>query len=333
MKKLLAKDSPNKARIGKRMFLFWGSGNRNLDRQVEEGMSQLLDVADKKTKADNPGDKTYKVNKLFKAIFSGEIKTGLDDRFHILGLAPNVGRIAVVMWMDCPLKQFAANITSHFNDMEIADSRKEDNRRPYFGVYSMVSSVTLGGKPSDSLSNLIEGTVSAVINGTLYPVTLYTGALERIRAELSNYQVTIQRAAILKAYLNRKSKFSNNKQLSIMLDKNNSNPGYLCGRLAAVLEKVQENVNSGDSIRTRYMAAASSNPATVFPAMLNVSVHHSEKLDDRNYIYFEKLKQEIIDKLPASGFPAFLNLDDQGRFFVGYYHQRTEFFTPKDNKE
>ena len=49
-------------------------------------------------------------------------------------------------------------------------------------------------------------------------------------------------------------------------------------------------------------------------------------------VFFEKLKQEIIDKIPADGFPAHLDLQDQGRFFVGYYHQRQDFFT-KSNEE
>lgn len=119
-----------------------------------------------------------------------------------------------------------------------------------------------------------------------------------------------------------------------MLDKNNINPGYLCGRLTAVLEKIQSDANTGDSIRTRYMGAASATPASVMPAMLNLSLHHSEKLSEGSRIYFEQLKQEIVDKLSADGcFPAHLDLNDQGRFFVGYYHQRTDLYTKKENKQ
>ncbi len=118
-----------------------------------------------------------------------------------------------------------------------------------------------------------------------------------------------------------------------MLDKDNTNPGYLCGRLTAVLEKIQSDVKTGDSIRTSYMGAASATPAAVMPAMLNLSLHHSEKLSEGSRIYFEQLKQEIIDKLPSDGFPAHLDLNDQGRFFVGYYHQQTDLYTKKENKQ
>lgn len=116
-----------------------------------------------------------------------------------------------------------------------------------------------------------------------------------------------------------------------MLDKENTNQGYLCGRLFAVLDKIQEDANNIHSLRERYMNAASTTPAAVFATILNLSSHHSEKLpNEGSRVYFEKLKQEIICKLPADGFPAHLDLQDQGRFFVGYYHQRQDFFTKKD---
>lgn len=117
-----------------------------------------------------------------------------------------------------------------------------------------------------------------------------------------------------------------------MLDKDNTNQGYLCGRLFAVLDKVQEDANHINSIRERYMNAASSTPATVFATILNLSTHHAENLkNEGSKVYYEKLKQEIISKISADGFPAHLNLQDQGRFFVGYYHQRQDFFTKKED--
>jgi len=37
---------------------------------------------------------------------------------------------------------------------------------------------------------------------------------------------------------------------------------------------------------------------------------------------------EIIDDI--EGFSRHLSLDDQGRFSVGYYHQRQDFFRKKE---
>ena len=330
LKKFLGKESDNKSRVGNRTYLYWGNCDSDAVHEIERGFPSLIDPSD--NKKTDPDKDVNQIGEVLKGIYSGEIATTLTERFHILGLAPNAGRIAVVFWQDSTLKDFARQLLLHFQDMEIADCRKPDNRRPYFGVYSMISAVTLDGKISDALPNLIDETVKSIMFGTQYPMRLYTGCLQRIRADLTEKPVSIQRAAILKACLNRKTRNNNqNKQLEIMLDKTYDNVGYLCGRLTAVLEKIQDEVHSSDTIRTRYMGAASATPATVFHAMLNLSFHHMEKLPTDNIkIFYNRLKDEIMEKMPKEGFPAHLDLNDQGRFFVGYHHQRADFYTKKE---
>lgn len=317
---MLQKGSRNKFMLGTRTFVFWASNNNEASMETEESLFDLLGFSEEAN--DDPNANLMKVRKVFESIYSGIMKTGLDDKFYILGLAPNSARIAVVYWSETTLKDFAEKILCHFNDMEIHDTRKD--KKPYMGIREIISSVTLGGKMSDATPNLPEAVVKSIFQGLPYPQTLYSACLSRIRAE---QKLTITRAAIIKAYLNRQS--NNNKKIDIMLDKDNNNQGYLCGRLFAVLDKIQEDANNISSIRERYMNAASATPSAVFATILNLSVHHSEKLDEGRRIYFEKLKQEILDKVSADGFPTHLDLQDQGRFFVGYYHQRQDFFTSK----
>ena len=317
---MLQKDSHNKFMLGSRTFVFWASNNNEASIETEESLFDLLGFSDEVN--DDPNAKIMKVRMVFESIYSGIMKTGLDDKFYILGLAPNSARIAVVYWSETTLKDFAGKILRHFSDMEIHDTRKD--KKPYMGIREIISSVTLGGKMSDATPNLPEAVVKSIFQGLPYPATLYSACLRRIRAE---QKLTITRAAIIKAYLNRQS--NNKKKIDIMLDKDNNNQGYLCGRLFAVLDKIQEDVNNISSIRERYMNAASATPSAIFATILNLSVHHSEKLDEGRRIYFEKLKQEILDKVSADGFPTHLDLQDQGRFFVGYYHQRQDFFTSK----
>lgn len=315
---LLASDSRNKFLVGNRTFLFWASKDDEAGRQAEESIFSMLGFSDPE---DNPDRRIEQVRKVFKSIYSGILKTALDDKFYILGLAPNSARIAVTYWAEIPLKDFAERINRHFEDMEM-----EGGTKPYFGLHSMLSAVTLGGKSSEATPNLPEAIVKSIFQGLLYPYTLFAGCMRRIRAEQNIYT---GRAAIIKAYLNRLN--DNEQKIQPMLDKENKNQGYLCGRLFAVLDKIQEDANNQHSIRERYMNSASATPATVFATILNLSSHHSENLNEGRKIYFEKLKQEIIDKLPAEGFPAHLDLQDQGRFFVGYYHQRQEFFKKNEN--
>ena len=317
---MLQKGSRNKFMLGTRTFVFWASNNNEASKETEESLFDLLGFSEEAN--DDPNANLMKVRKVFESINSGMLKTDLDDKFYILGLAPNSARIAVVYWSETTLKDFAEKILKHFSDMEIQDTRKD--KKPYMGIREIISSVTLGGKMSDATPNLPESVVKSIFQGLPYPQTLYSACLRRIRAE---QKLTITRAAIIKAYLNRQS--NNNKKIDIMLDKDNNNQGYLCGRLFAVLDKIQEDANKISSIRERYMNAASSTPSAVFATILNLSVHHSEKLEEGRRIYFEKLKQEILDKVSADGFPTHLDLQDQGRFFVGYYHQRQDFFTSK----
>lgn len=314
---LLQKDSHNKFVLGSRTFVFWASSNSDASIKTEESLFDLL--GSKEEKKDDPNANIAKVRKVFEAIFSGKLKTTLEDKFYILGLAPNSARIAVVYWSETILRDFAAKLISHFEDMEIVDTREE--KKPYQGMRDMISTVTLNGKVSDATPNLPESVLKSIFQGLPYPFTLYSACIRRIRAE---QQLTIARAAIVKAYLNRLN--NNNEKIKVMLDKENTNQGYLCGRLFAVLDKIQEEANKISSIRERYMNAASATPSSVFATILNLSLHHSEKLSDGRRIYFEKIKQEIIDKLSADGFPTHLDLQNQGRFFVGYYHQRQDFF-------
>ena len=112
-----------------------------------------------------------------------------------------------------------------------------------------------------------------------------------------------------------------------MLDPSNLNPAYRLGRLFAVLEKTQEEASPGlnATIRDRYYGAASSTPVAVFTTLLRLKNHHLGKLHRGRAVNIEKLIGEIMDGL--ADFPRQLALPDQGRFALGYYHQRQAFFT------
>lgn len=320
---LLRSDSHNKFMVGSRTFLFWASSNSEAAKASEDSLFAFFG----RTDDDDPNRRIELVRQTFMSVYNGRLSADKDDRFFILGLAPNSARIAVVYWAEVPLREFAGGIGKHFQDMEIVDTPKD--KKTYMGLHSILGAVTFGGKSSEATPNLPDAVVKSVFQGTPYPAALFQACIRRIRAE---QDVKITRAAIMKAYINRLNNDYTTK-LDIMLDKENLNQGYLCGRLFAVLDKIQEDANGIHTVRERYMNAASATPAMVFATILNLSTHHLEKLNMGKQVYFEKLKQEIISKLDADGFPAHLDLQDQGSFFVGYYHQRQDFFMGKENKE
>ena len=322
---MLQKGSHNKFSVGNRTFVFWASSHSEAAEQTEGSLFDLLGYTEEEV--DDPNAKIEQVRKVFTAIYSGSLKTSLEDRFYILGLAPNSARIAVVYWSECSLKEFAGKILCHFKDMEINDTRID--KKPYMGIKSMLAAVTLNGKQSEATPNLPEAVVKSIFQGTPYPFTLFSACIRRIRAESGNKDaIRIARMAIIKAYLNRIN--DNNKKIETMLDKSNTNQGYLCGRLFAVLENLQYAANKQDSIRSGYMNAASSTPSAVYPTILKLSNSHYSKLakDKKGLaIYFDNQKKEIMAQI--SDFPDTLDLSDQGRFFLGYYHQKNH----EENKE
>lgn len=327
LKKMLEYDSCNKFAIGSRTFIFWASLQSKEAHDVEKFVFDMFGFSN-----DNPDKDVERVRKTFESIFRGNPHFNREGWFYVLGIYPaNKARIAVAYWAEIPLRQFARTICKHFDDMEVIDSRTE--KKPYMSLRNIISTVTLGGKVSDATPNLPEAVVKSIFEGLPYPQTLFASCIRRIRAESGEKDknaVHITRAAIIKAYLNRLK--NNEQKIQIMLDKENTNQGYLCGRLFAVLDKIQEEANNQHSIRERYMNSASSTPAAVFSTILNLSNHHVENLkNEGRKIYFEKLKQEIISKIDANGFRPQLDLQDQGRFFIGYYHQRQDFFTKNED--
>lgn len=358
---LCKKGSKNIVTIGDRCYIFWCSARNQTAIDTENSLYTFLGLK-MDSAPNNPNKGLDKVCKAFNGIWSGEIKTDLDDRFYLLCMYnPSQGRHAVVSWDEKPLKDLARNIVHHIEDMNIIDIRDEWSRRPYCGVYNLLNAIATDANSSKIPPNMVEELVAAIVNGKQYPFSLYTKALgilhtgikrepkpnHKIRIKKANKNdpyietdlelLEISRMAILKAYINRSQ--TTNIKLNQMLDKDNTNMGYLCGRLAAVLEKIyadsmNQSLKESKRSNSRYMGAASTTPSAVFPTMLSVSIHHSEKIEkDSIRIFYEKLKAEIISKLPATGFPTHLNLIDQGCFFIGYYHQRADLYTAKTKDE
>lgn len=169
----------------------------------------------------------------------------------------------------------------------------------------------------------------SILNNTVYPVSLYNAILSRVKVEGSINSV---RAGFIKAYLLRLSRAGllNVKQdlITMSLNEESSNVPYQLGRLFSTLEKVQYDTNREmkSTINSKYFSSASSTPAVVFPVLLKLAQHHIAK-SDWGFWYNQLIEQILED---VGEFPAYLNLEDQGMFMLGYYHQRKAFFKKKE---
>lgn len=315
---LLGKDSRQKVQLGDATTVFWAE--KNTGGAMEDLFGELV------AGTDNPDQGTDRL----RALYALEAHQSLTDddtqKFFVLGLSPNAARISIRFWHVATIRELGERILQHFKDLEIAQPSFET--RSHISLWRLLASTALQNKLDNVPPQLAGTLLQSILNGSPYPPALLQACIRRIRAELG--QVTPVRAALLKACLNRNSRYqsSNHKEeITVSLDTSNDNTGYRLGRLFAALERVQERAqgNLNASIRERYYGAASSTPATVLPLLMKLKNHHLAKLDNRGEaVNLEKLLGEIMDGIDTV--PAHLPLPDQARFALGYYHQHQAFF-------
>jgi CRISPR-associated protein Csd1 len=249
--------------------------------------------------------------------------------FYVLGLSPNAARLSIRFWFVSTLAEMVQALRQHFTDLAIVRSSDRD---PEFPAMWQLLRETV--RDSKDIPPLLAGAVMrAILTGGPYPQMLFAAVIRRIRADRV---ISAVRAGILKATLNRNSRLGISllvKELSMSLDPDRPEPAYQLGRLFAELEKTQQDALPGinDTIKDRYFGAASATPGSVFPRIIRMSQHHLGKLEHRSRVHHEKQIQEIFGRV--NNFPSHLNLNDQGLFALGYYHQRQAIYTRKSTPE
>lgn len=114
------------------------------------------------------------------------------------------------------------------------------------------------------------------------------------------------------------------------LNKDSSCTPYVLGRLFAVLERVQTTATPGikATIRNKYFTSASATPAAIFPLLLSLSQHHQRKLTEGSKVYFDKIITDLENRIHTT-LPSRFSLQEQGAFYLGYYHEKQALYTSK----
>jgi CRISPR-associated protein Csd1 len=310
--------SGQRVQVGDTSTVFWAEE----PHELETALPDLFGESPK----DNPNRGVDAVKALYSAVQSGKFTAGgTETRFHVLGLAPNAARIAIRFWETASALELAKRIKCHFDDIDIVHA---DYEPEHLSLFRLLTGIALLNKADNIPPNLGGEVMRAILEGLPYPAPLLNLAVQRCRAE---QRPTYARAAAIKAYLNRINRRNKTEREFLpMLDPSNPNPAYRLGRLFAVLEKIQEEASPGlnATIRDRYYGTASSTPVSVFTTLLRLKNHHLGKLSPGRGVQMEKLIGEIMQGL--ADFPRQLALPDQGRFALGYYHQRHTFFIKSD---
>lgn len=328
---LLRRENNHCLTIGDASTVFWAEADDNATAQAAEGFfAHVFTPPDDEQESD-------KVFNVLEQIGKGrplqEIAPELspNTRFYILGLAPNAARISVRFWLDTTFGQLAENLAQHWQDLALEPCAWKTPP----SIWRLLLQTAVLGK-SENISPVLAGEMTrAVICGTPYPLSLLSQLITRIRAD---GDVNGLRVAMMKAVLQRRfRKGFIEEGVPMSLNNESPNRAYLLGRLFAVLERIQYQalgeLNAG--IADRYYGSASAVPFSVFPRLLSGAKHHLSRLRKDKAgmaVNLDKDLGEIIAKLPET-FPRHLSIDEQGRFAIGYYHQKQSYFAKKETAE
>ncbi len=246
--------------------------------------------------------------------------------FYVVGLAPNVARVAQKFIYRSRFGEIFTNVARHQADMA------QDGGRYQIPLWRILKElVSPKSKNEKAPPPLIAPLFMSILGGGRYPDSLLETAVRRVKTDKS---VNYVRAGIIKACVNRRARFKNEREeIDMALNKDNTNPAYLCGRLFAVLERIQQNAAEGElnkTIKDGYFAAACSRPQVVFPQLMKLAQYHLKK--DEYAKIDNIIMGEIIDKL-RDNYPAVLPLVEQGKFIIGYYQQVQSFYAKKEENK
>lgn len=266
-----------------------------------------------------------------RAIDLDGIELNVNQRFYILGLAPNAARLSVSFFYENSFGNILKNIQKHYYRMEMVRPSWEE--REYLGVRGMLyETVNQNSKDKKPIPNLPGAVLKAILGNTKYPENLYSNSMIRIRAEQG--RITWGRASIVKAYLIQNHHLQKG-EMFVKLNEETNNTPYVLGRIFAVLESIQEEANPGinTTIRDKYFNSACANPASVFPILIKLKNSHIRKIERQTEWkkkYFEKSLTELTGKIIE--FPKSLTLEEQGQFILGYYHQVQKRYEKKEEE-
>lgn len=242
--------------------------------------------------------------------------------FFVLGLAPNAARLVVRHWWQGDFGDAITRLAKHYSDLAV-EPPPWRNRVP--SPQRLLMRTIVPANVTDGYKYLRRecGHVSAevfraVLTGHPYPRSLLVGAIMRLRA--GDDPADGWHAAVIKACIAR---MANQKELPVKRDINNASEPYQLGRLFAVLEAAQKaalgSVNA--TVTERYYGTASANPARVFGTLLRgARVHVADANKRMRGLWLNGRLDEITSKI--GDFPTTMGIEDQGRFALGYYHER-----------
>lgn len=292
------------------------------------------------------GQAQRRARELLSAIRQGKRPDLGGNLFYALMFSRVEARIMVRDWMEGRFEDLVQSVEAWFSDQAVV---RLDGERPAANprMEGVVTSLLSGRKPGQKYDDWIKPIGADRLHlwrAALHPKQPipYTALARLVRVNALFHQtkqleealkqrrgsaVAITRArlyarmGLMRAYHVRKG----DANMSPGLNPQHPDPAYHCGRIMAVLAKLQRAAlgDVGAGVVQRYYAAASATPALVLGRLIRNSQFHLSALGKEKRglaIWFEKQLQEVNDPI-QDRYPAVLDLERQSLFALGYYHQ------------
>jgi CRISPR-associated protein Csd1 len=247
--------------------------------------------------------------------------------------------------MEGAFEDLADAIDTWLRDLAIA--------RPHGGgvappprFFALLSALVRDRKPGkdreDAPAPVAAKLFRAAVRAEPIPFAVMAQVLARARVDFMKRDASNPaRMGLLRAYFVRQHRLQKGvtkmtETVQPGLTQDLASPAYQCGRLMAVLARLQDTAlpNVKADVIQRYYAAASSTPALVFGRLIRTAQFHLGKVkQDRPGLawWYEERIADICNRI-GTAMPATLTLEEQGLFALGYYQQMAELRAGKEKE-
>jgi len=305
------------------------------------GVNKLLDDKDSHIRVGpsvyifwTKGESSFSIGNYFQAPDPGEVgalirsaKTGEPGNlelheadFFAASLSAGGSRVVVRDYLETTILHVKQKLAKWFALQRIVNTNGSGSDP--IALYPLAASLYRDAN-KDMSPHVLPAMVGSALHGSPFPKWLLALAVRRNVAER---KVTRPRVAIIKMVLLSQIDGLEVSKM-VQLENQSENQGYQLGRLMAVLEAIQKQAQRGikSTITDRFYGSASTAPASVFGRLLAGSKSHLAKIRKEKeglYHVFEKTLESVCGQITS--FPPILDLNDQGMFSLGYYHQKAD---------
>lgn len=241
--------------------------------------------------------------------------------FYAVALGASGARVVVRDWLDTTVGEAKRRLGRYFALQELVDPYGEPGMA--LSLARIGNSTVRDPRKEEPPPLVPRSLLRLAFAGDPLPLDLLFLAVRRNRADQN---VTRERAMLIKMVFGSQPSAAEGEESTMSdLDLANREPAYLCGRLLATLDVIQQRAlgNPNATIIDKFYGTASSAPASVFGTLMHGAQAHMGKLRRDHKGTFNALEEQLeIILEPLETFPTTLTLQDQGLFALGFYHQR-----------